>query len=109
MLLGENIHVARKRHLCESCMRSINAGERYIRQRGVWEGEAYTWKSHELCMFISREVFSAPHNEGYLDHWPNICDFDRDDWQWLSENQTGLHLMFVDYVESTGGKFNVKL
>lgn len=41
--------VARKQHRCDVCDGVIGEGDRYHRQRGVWEGEPYTHKAHLLC------------------------------------------------------------
>lgn len=46
--------VARVHHVCESCGRTINPGEPYRRDRGLCEGEPYTWKECQHCIaFVS--------------------------------------------------------
>jgi hypothetical protein len=41
--------VARTTHRCDVCSGFIGAGERYNRQRFVWDGEPGTYKAHALC------------------------------------------------------------
>ena len=49
-LVLEDIHpVARKEHQCNICWGTIAVGDRYHRQRNIWDGEANTFKAHELC------------------------------------------------------------
>jgi hypothetical protein len=48
-LLEEVRPVARRRHWCDYCGESIQAGTRYVRRRYVEDGEACTYKAHEAC------------------------------------------------------------
>lgn len=40
---------ARKQHRCETCGRSIEAGEKYRRYDGIYDGRACTWKNCDHC------------------------------------------------------------
>jgi hypothetical protein len=41
--------VARKDHTCDACLGIIASGDRYHRQRSIWEGEPMVYKCHALC------------------------------------------------------------
>jgi hypothetical protein len=43
-------YVARKEHKCNECLRKIQPGEKYTRERFVWEGKAQTHKTCAHCM-----------------------------------------------------------
>ena len=59
IVLGETRPVARKQHHCDECGGAIEPGSRYVRQRNVADGDAYTYRAHEDCMDVAIE---------YLDH-----------------------------------------
>lgn len=40
---------ARKSHICIACFHLINPGEIYTKQKGFYEGKAYTNKYHKEC------------------------------------------------------------
>jgi hypothetical protein len=40
---------AKKAHVCETCGRTINPGETYMRGSGYGDGEAHTWKECAHC------------------------------------------------------------
>lgn len=42
-------HTARKSHVCGVCCGTIGAGDRYLRQRSIYDGEPQTFKAHSLC------------------------------------------------------------
>jgi hypothetical protein len=45
----DEIHVARKEHRCTWCGQTILPGEKYLKRRGVCEGDASTVKHHLEC------------------------------------------------------------
>lgn len=45
----ETQHTARKPYCCEACGRRIEAGERYTRYAGMWDGEFATGAYHPDC------------------------------------------------------------
>lgn len=47
--LGYENPVARKDHKCSMCGKTIRKGRRYTRQRNVFDGHAYTFKTCWLC------------------------------------------------------------
>ena|SRR5690554_7679466 len=40
---------ARKAHRCHACFHTIQPGEQYERTKGIWDGEAETWKQCLIC------------------------------------------------------------
>ncbi len=51
-VLHESNPRARKRHRCELCIRDIEVGETYNRQRSIYDGEPYVFKACEHCMAL---------------------------------------------------------
>lgn len=51
-LLGTAHHVARKPHKCSECYRMIEPGERYLRERHVFEREASTHRTCSHCQIV---------------------------------------------------------
>lgn len=47
---------ARKNHLCNFCGLIINKGEIYNYAVNKYEGEIYSWKTHEDCMKIATKL-----------------------------------------------------
>lgn len=45
--------VARKEHFCETCLGTIGAGDKYVRQRNIGDDGPYVFKSHQLCWVVS--------------------------------------------------------
>lgn len=67
ILLADDRPTARKQHRCEVCNGTIAIGERYVRQRGIFDGAAYTWKGHALCataQIKAHRDLDLPHDEG---------------------------------------------
>lgn len=48
-LLSETVRTARKHHRCIWCWQAINAGERYLDERSVNDGEMQRHKWHPEC------------------------------------------------------------
>ncbi len=46
---GSTRVIARKAHKCDFCDEKILAGETYLKSTHTYDGEIYTWKSHQLC------------------------------------------------------------
>ena len=42
--------IAKKQHKCCECKRTIQAGEKYKRQFGVWDGRAEAFKMCKFCI-----------------------------------------------------------
>lgn len=49
LVLGDTWPVALKPHTCDICCGVIAPGDRYHRQRNIWEGEPCVFKAHGLC------------------------------------------------------------
>lgn len=49
VIISNDTPTARVAHRCEVCGGTVAPGDRYVRQRGVYEGDPYTWKGHALC------------------------------------------------------------
>ena len=48
---------ARKPHKCNYCGGIIQPKERYNRYVGKYDGEIYTWDSHEKCDYVAQEIW----------------------------------------------------
>ena len=49
---------ARKPHVCDECGRKIKPGEVYENASGIWDGDAYTFKTCQQCGSIARAWLS---------------------------------------------------
>lgn len=58
---------ARKDHICCECRGVIKAGEKYERVRGIWAGEADTFKSCFECAAIRNEFNQSARLSGCYD------------------------------------------
>ena len=68
---------ARKAHTCNYCRRTIQPGERYEHYVGKYDGELYTWRAHEKCVFIAHEIWDyVDPDEGMNDDdfYEDECD-----------------------------------
>lgn len=52
---NERIHTAKKEHMCDVCGWVINAGERYIRSSGKYDGYFYDVCQHLHCNAMAKE------------------------------------------------------
>lgn len=52
---------ARIHHQCSDCGRTIQPGETYQRQRGIHEGDPYTWKACRQCAYIASQLWATRH------------------------------------------------
>ena len=57
VVLDDTWQVARKVHGCNACLGRIPTGERYHRQRLVWDGEMSTYKCHAICDAIYWKLY----------------------------------------------------
>lgn len=68
---------ARKEHLCFECGRTIQPGETYRYESGIWEGEAKSYKTCGDCLSV-RDTFFCSFIYGSL--WEEmeqlVCDYD---------------------------------
>lgn len=73
ILLDDRRYTAKKQHQCNVCWEPIEPGQRYRRQRSIYDGEPATWKAHQLC----DEAYAEAHRklELYDDETP---DFEED-------------------------------
>lgn len=60
------IRTARKQHTCNLCGGKIQPGEKYNYTFYSNDGEAYGWKEHEKCSYISDEIWD------YCDPWEGM-------------------------------------
>jgi len=78
LVLSEDNHKARKRHVCDSCMRHIEPGEVYRRARIVNGGDAWVFKAHTPC----HKAGLILADKGYMgddDALVNVIDMERED------------------------------
>ena len=93
--------IARKEHICELCGCRINKGQKYYRQKNVYDGRIYDWIEHEECREIASKLdmydeynydegLSSENFEEILDnyiyweHYDDITDDIAEDWQGLT-------------------------
>jgi hypothetical protein len=55
-ILSDEHPTARKTHQCDICGGVIGIGDRYHRQRGIFDGDPYTSKGHHLCVKANGRV-----------------------------------------------------
>lgn len=66
ILISTNSHKARKKHLCQLCYQQIEIGESYTRQFVTYEGDAYSFKMHNVCENIANHYSSEyDYDDGY--------------------------------------------
>lgn len=58
--------VARKVHYCSCCIRRIDPGENYFRQRGYDGGEAWTFKQCAHCIAVTSIWNPRDNSEGNI-------------------------------------------
>lgn len=56
VVLANTWQTARGPHRCDVCSGTIATGDRYLRQRGIFDSEPYTWKGHALCVAADRQA-----------------------------------------------------
>jgi len=72
--------IARKPHLCDSCLEWINAGEPYYTQFQVHGGRAGRWKEHVACRAATYLVAAyLPHSDLVEHGMPRVCDMEEED------------------------------
>lgn len=49
--------VARKQHYCDWCDGTIKIGEKYNRQKFIYDGEIYEWHSHLACSRLASAIW----------------------------------------------------
>jgi len=55
--------IARKEHTCGFCNQKIQKGEKYNRQGLVYDGAAYSWKSHIHCSELAEHFDMFDHSD----------------------------------------------
>ena len=68
---------ARKPHRCDLCNGTIEPGERYEHYVGKFDGEIYTFRSHEKCKYVSDEIWDycdPDEGMGIDDFWEGCHD-----------------------------------
>jgi len=100
------VHKARKAHRCEECWQTIQPGEAYLRNSGVFEGEPYSYPLCQKCEALWRlcwehsDRFHFDHGDpvpvsGLRDHFVDIDVLQRDEvW-----SICGVTLEFADLLE----------
>jgi hypothetical protein len=79
-------HIARKRFVCDHCGQLITPGQRYLRIRGIWDGDPGIFRAHDDCHWASEALIDNLNgigDEGSLlsddvqpeDHWWLLQDF----------------------------------
>ena len=70
---------ARKPHVCNYCNGWIQPGEKYHHYVGKYDGEIYTWDSHDKCEYVAQEIweYADPDEEldsdGFLEACCDVC------------------------------------
>lgn len=61
--LKQNLSKANKKHKCDYCLQDIVIGERYYNSTHKYDGEIYTWKSHEECARLVEKLKMQEYTE----------------------------------------------
>jgi hypothetical protein len=67
--LSGRVRTARRGHLCSDCLDGIDAGERYHDVRHVYNGRAYTWRSHLGCYALRQTYYACGFEDGLPEGW----------------------------------------
>ena len=110
--------IARKEHICELCGCRINKGQKYYRQKNVYDGRIYDWIEHEECREIASElvVYDECDDEGlssedfeeiidnyiHREHHNDITDDIAEDWQGLTRYEEVYKIL--EELKEKGGK-----
>lgn len=66
----DKLITARKEHRCDVCEGKIQAGEKYLKRVGTFEGDFYCSKECLACQpIISEYCRSDSYDEGYCGEW----------------------------------------
>lgn len=90
---NEKLVTARKRHLCDACLKPINPGEQYLRAAGVSNGDFWSGAYHPDCREWEIETNREAH--GYFS----------DDWTPLHEHVTECDEVLNDAPQSVRDRF----
>ena len=91
MTISQENRTARKQHKCHSCGRTINIGEKYEHQFNKDAGHVWQFKAHHDCVAASSIVTSYWHWCDYEDGWPNVSDFENEDWDTVRQDDSVLY------------------
>jgi len=64
----EKTITARKPHRCSACLKRVNAGEKYLRSVGVFDGDFHSNAYHPDCRKWEIEVNNRAHSP-FSDEW----------------------------------------
>jgi hypothetical protein len=78
-LLGETTPVARKDHKCCWCGELILCGEKYLREKSVYDGRMQDHRWHFECHEAAARFFRASH-DGEFDLYGNPRGREPEDW-----------------------------
>ncbi|WP_370303568.1 hypothetical protein [Pseudooceanicola sp.] len=77
--LSERTAPARKPHRCEECGRTIEKGQRYLRQSNTDGAQVWTYKAHEDCAALSQAYRTHHRLWGDGGDWYPMLDLAEDD------------------------------
>jgi hypothetical protein len=83
-VLSERTQVARKKHTCDFCFGTIEAGEKYTSQANLNDGDFGIWKAHENCYHVAQvwwKIFGCREFE----HIPDRSEIRETDGYWLEK------------------------
>lgn len=87
---------ARKQHKCFACGDPIEAGERYVRWSGVFDGSFFSSAEHETCSRVYSEYDMD--GEGVCDGYALEAAIETADWQERPEHKRQEGEAARDYV-----------
>jgi predicted RNA-binding Zn-ribbon protein involved in translation (DUF1610 family) len=91
IVLGDSKQTARKTHRCDSCLGTIEPGEKYCRARIVDGGEAWVWRAHAACQEAGVALYGQGLEGDEPGTIPRVVDMEPDDLDWLEEHHPSLH------------------
>jgi hypothetical protein len=96
-ILEDGVHTCRKPQTCDQCLRLIEVGQRYRKQKTAGDGEFRTYRAHESCDAAYARYIDLAGLDPSYDEPPLLNELGPEDHCWILEE-------FPDVAERLGIK-----